>query len=72
LGLAAFALVPIACCSGVLLLAAPGASVAVAAWIGGIAVGVIALAAIVVALAARGRRRRNARSPSLRITRSRS
>lgn len=65
LGLAAVALVPIACCIGLPLLVAAGASLAVAAWIGGIAAVVIALALVLVVFASRMRRRRSAEPPSL-------
>ena len=72
LGLAALALVPIACCIGLPLFAAAGVSLAVAAWLGGIAAAAIALALLLVVFAARMRRRRSAQPGSLRTTGSRS
>jgi Cu/Ag efflux pump CusA len=57
LGFGLLALVPIACCVGVPLLAATGVSVAVAAWAGGIALGAIVLVAAAALLGLRLRRR---------------
>jgi hypothetical protein len=57
LGLGLLALVPIACCIGIPLILAAGISVAVAAYVGGIAAGAIVLAAAVAMLAAGLRRR---------------
>ena len=68
LGLGAFALVPIACCIGLPLLAAAGVSLAVAAWTGGIAAAAIALARVLIVFAKRMRRRRSAQPRSLRTT----
>ena len=70
-GLGLIALLPI-CCLGLPLLVAASVSVAAVVWIGGIAAGAVAFAALVVVVAARVRRRRSARSPSLRISGSRS
>lgn len=71
LGLAALAVVPVACCIGLPLLAAAGVSLIVAAWIGGIAAAVIALALVLLVFASR-MRRRSAQPRSLRTTGSRS
>jgi membrane protein implicated in regulation of membrane protease activity len=57
LGLGLLALIPIACCIGVPLVAAAGVSVAVAAWSGGITLAALVLIAAVVLLAVRVRRR---------------
>ena len=61
---------PIACCLGVPLIAA-GVSVAVAAWIGGIAVGVVVLLSAAAVLGLRLRRRAREQFPSLPTERSR-
>ena len=68
LGLSALALVPIACCIGLPLLAAAGFSLALAAWTGGIAAAAIALALVLVVFTSRLRRRRSAQPRSLRTT----
>jgi membrane protein implicated in regulation of membrane protease activity len=68
LGLGALALVPIACCIGLPLLAAAGVSVGLAAWTGGIAAAAIALALVLVVFTSRMRRRRSAQPRSLRTT----
>ncbi len=70
LGWGALALLPIICCIGTALIATAGISVAVAAWAGGIAVGAVVLAAIVVPLSVRRRRRRSWQAPPLSVTRS--
>ena len=70
-GLGLIALLPL-CCLGLPLLVAASVSVAAVAWIGGIAAGAVAFAAVAVVAAARVRRRRSTRSPSLRLTGSRS
>jgi maltodextrin utilization protein YvdJ len=57
-GLAGIALLPIVCCIGLPLLIAAGLSVAAFALIGGITVAAIALAAALVLLVVRARRRR--------------
>ncbi len=67
LGLGALALLPIVCCIGVPLIVAAGVSVALAAWVSGIAIGGIVLVGAIVLLAVRVRRHRTQR-PSLRIT----
>ena len=72
LGFGLVALVPIACCVGLPLVAAAGLSVAVAATIGGITFGAIALGVAVALLAARARARRRSMSftsPPERTTR---
>jgi len=69
LGMGALALVPIVCCVGIPLIAA-GFSVAVAAWVGGIAVGAVVLVAVVVVLALRRQHGRNAPLLSMRRGRS--
>jgi len=66
LGLGALALVPIACCLGVPLLAAAGVSLAVAAWTGGSAAAAIVL--VLVVFTSRLRRRRSGQPRSLRTT----
>ncbi len=71
LGWGALALIPIACCLGIPLIAAAGISVAVAAWAGGIAVGAVVLAAALILGGLRVRRRRRRRAPALSVTRSR-
>ena len=65
------ALVPIACCIGLPLIAAAGISVALAAWAGGIALAALVLFAVVVLLVLRGRRHRGTTQP-ISIPRSRS
>ena len=69
-GLGLIALLPI-CCLGLPLLVAASVSVAAVVWVGAIAAGAVAFAALVVVVAARVRRRRSTRSPSLRMTGSR-
>jgi O-antigen/teichoic acid export membrane protein len=71
LGVGALAVIPIVCCVGIPLIAAAGISVAVAAWAGGIAVGTVVLAAVVILLGVRARRRRSRQAPPLSMTRSR-
>ena len=61
---------PIACCVAVPLLAA-GVGVAVAAWFGGIAVGVVVLLSAAAVLGLRLRRRAREQFPSLPTERSR-
>jgi asparagine N-glycosylation enzyme membrane subunit Stt3 len=56
LGLGAFALVPIACCVGIPLIATAGISVALAAWVGGVAFGALVLVAAFALLILRRRR----------------
>ncbi|GEM_PF-3582286 len=65
LGLGALVLLPVVCCVGVPLLAAAGVSVAVAAWAGGISVGVVVLAAVALLLGVRIRRHRRGRRGTL-------
>ena len=59
LGLGGIALLSIACCVGLPLIVAAGFSVAAFAWIGGIAIGAIALTAGLTLLAVRIRTRRS-------------
>ncbi len=68
----ALALIPIACCIGIPLIAAAGISVAVAAWVGGIAIGAIVLVVVVVLLALRLRRRHDRHVLPSSIVRGRS
>ena len=70
-GVGAVAVIPIVCCLGIPLVAAAGISVAVAAWAGGIALGAVVLAAVVILLSVRLRRRRSRQAPPLSITGSR-
>ena len=70
-GLGLIALLPI-CCLGLPLLVAASVSVAAVAWVGAIAAGAVAFAALVVVVTARVRHRRSTRPPSLRISGSRS
>jgi hypothetical protein len=72
LGIGALALVPIACCVGIPLIAAAGISAAVAAWVGGIAIGAVLLVVVVVLLAVRLRRRHDRRVLPSSIVRGRS
>jgi len=55
IGMGALVLIPIACCIGIPLIAAAGISIA--AWVGGILVGAVALVAALVLLALHPRRR---------------
>lgn len=57
LGVGALVALPIVCCVGLSLLVGAGLGVAAVAWIGGVALGVVALAAAVVLVAVRVRRR---------------
>lgn len=57
LGVGAVSLLAVVCCAGLPLLVSAGLSVALLTWVGGIAVGAIALAAAIVLLAFRTRRR---------------
>ncbi|MDQ3381793.1 MAG: hypothetical protein M3546_16005 [Actinomycetota bacterium] len=57
LGLGGIALLSIACCVGLPLIVTAGFSVAAVAWVGGIAIGAIALAAALTLLALRIRTR---------------
>ena len=72
LGFGLFALVPIACCIGIPLIAPAGISVAVAAWVGGAVLAAVVLAAVVVLLTLRLRRRHARQARGLSMTRSRS
>ena len=73
LGLGGIGLLSIACCVGLPLIVAAGFSVAAFAWVGGIAIGAIALAAALTLFAVRIRTRRsckvfcpsNAKEPSV-------
>jgi len=59
LGLGGIGLLSIACCVGLPLIVTAGFSVAAFAWVGGIAIGAIALAAALTLLALRIRTRRS-------------
>ena len=59
LGLGGIGLLSIACCVGLPLIVTAGFSVAVFAWVGGIAIGAIALAAALTLFAVRIRTRRS-------------
>ena len=63
LGFGLVALLPIACCIGLPLIAAAGVSVAVAAWAGALALATLVLSATLVLLA-RSARRHTDRSPT--------
>jgi hypothetical protein len=69
--LGVLALIPIGCCIGLPLIAAAGISVAVAAWVGGIAIGGIVLVAAVIWLALRVRRRHDRHALPSSIVRGR-
>ena len=60
LGAGMVALLAVACCAGLPLLAGAGLGVALLAWVGGIVVGVVALAAALALFVLRARRRRAA------------
>ena len=70
LGIGLLALIPIACCIGLALIAAAGISVALAAWVGGIALAALVLIAAVTVLVLRTRRHHNDRPTSILRTRS--
>jgi hypothetical protein len=70
LGVGLLALIPVACCIGLPLLAAAGISVALAAWVGGIALAALVLIAAVAVLVLRTRRHRNQRQASILRTRA--
>ena len=70
LGVGLLALIPIACCIGLPLIAAAGISVALAAWVGGIALAALVLIVVVAGLVLRARCHRNDRHASLLRTRS--
>ena len=70
LGVGLLALVPIACCIGVPLIADAGISVALAAWAGGIALAAIVI--VVVGLLVMRARRHHGATPPISIPRSRS
>ena len=70
LGVSLLALIPIACCIGLPLIAAAGISVALAAWVGGLAFAALGLIVAVAVLVLRTRRHRNDRHPSILRTRS--
>jgi Cu/Ag efflux pump CusA len=70
LGLGLLALVPIACCIGLPLIAAAGVSIAVASWAGGVALAGLVLIAAGVLFAVRVRSHRSDR-PSTSIPRAR-
>ena len=69
LRLGALALIPLACCIGLPLIAAAGISAALAAWVGGITVAALVLIAAAAALILRARRQRRGH-PSFRVDRS--
>jgi hypothetical protein len=56
LGVGALVALPIVCCVGLSLLVGAGLGVAAVAWIGGLALGMVALAVTVVLVAVRVRR----------------
>jgi asparagine N-glycosylation enzyme membrane subunit Stt3 len=58
LGLGVLALIPIACCIGLPLIAAAGISIGLAAWVGGVALAAFLLIAAVALLVLRVRRHR--------------
>ncbi len=60
LGAGLVALLAVVCCAGLPLLVGAGLSVAILAWVGGIVVGVVALAAALALFVLRARRRRAA------------
>ena len=62
LGLGGIALLSIACCVGLPLIVAAGFSVAAFAWVGGIAIGAIALTAALALLAVWIRARRSCKT----------
>ena len=66
------ALVPIVCCTGLPRVAAAGISIALAAWIGGVAVGTWVLTGAAAVFFLRVQRRHRSHSPSLRVTSNRS
>ena len=72
LGIGALALVPIACCVGIPLIATAGVSVAVVARVGGIAIGAVVLVIAVVRLVVRFRRRHDRHALPSSIVRGRS
>jgi len=72
IGMGALALIPIVCCIGIPLIAAAGISVVLAAWVGGIALGGVALVAAVIWFSLRLRRRHGGHAPLLSIMRGRS
>jgi membrane protein implicated in regulation of membrane protease activity len=65
LGVGLLALIPIACCIGLPLIAAAGISIALAAWVGGIALAALVLTVAVAVLILRTRRRRSNRPSSI-------
>ena len=69
-GVGLLALIPIACCIGLPLIAAAGISVALAAWVGGITLAALVLIVAVAVLVLRTRRHRNDRPSSILRTRS--
>jgi membrane protein implicated in regulation of membrane protease activity len=69
LGVGLLALIPIACCIGLPLIAA-GISVGLAAWVGDLALAALVLIVAVAVLVVRTRRRRNGRPSSILRTRA--
>ncbi len=59
------ALIPIACCFSLPLLAAGGISIALAAWVGGITLAALVLIVAVTVFVLRTRRRRDDRNTSI-------
>jgi hypothetical protein len=57
LGLGALVALPVVCCIGLSLLVGAGLGVAAVAWIGGLALGLVALVAAVVLVGVRARQR---------------
>ena len=70
LGVGLLALIPITCCIGLPLVAAAGISVALAAWVGGLALAALVLVVAVAVLVLRTRRRRSGRPSSILRTRA--
>ena len=68
LGVGLLALIPIACCIGLPLIAAAGISVALAAWVGGLAFAALVLIVAVAVLALRTRRFLTRGSPPTRAS----
>ena len=71
LGVVALPLLLVACCAGLPLLVAAGVSVALAAWVGGIALGGVGLVPVAAVLVVRMRRRGGSKYSPLPITPSR-
>jgi hypothetical protein len=70
LGVGLLAVIPLACCIGLPLFAAAGISVALATWVGGIALAALVLIVALAVLVVRARRDRSDRRSSILRTRS--